>query len=300
MNETASSLDYPAVGDWVEVQKLVDEKKAVIHRVLPRKSQFARQTASTTIDAQVIATNIDTVFIVNSLNHDLNVRRIERYILVAYESGASPVVILTKKDIVVSEKLIRLMAQVGEVAIGIPAIPVSNVTGEGLDDLEEYLIPGKTVALLGSSGVGKSTLVNKLLGESVQKTNEIRADDSRGRHTTTHREMFVLPNGALLIDTPGMRELQLWDGEESIDLAFQDVDAFAAKCRFNDCKHDTEPGCRVKEAIENGELTNERFQSYLKLQRELAYEKRKQDQKLRLEEKKRWKQLTKMYSKNNK
>src|SRR5699024_2183765 len=151
--------------------------------------------------------------------------------------------------------------------------------------------------LLGSSGVGKSTLVNTLLGASVQAVNDIRTSDSRGRHTTTHREMFSLPNGALLIDTPGMRELQLWDGDEAIDTAFQDVEAFAMECRFNDCRHDTEPGCRVKEAIEMGELAQDRFQSYVKLQREIAYEKRKQDQKLRLEEKNRWKQLSKQQKK---
>jgi len=297
LNETTSALHYPAVGDWLEVKKLKDEQKAVIHRILPRKSQFVRQAAGGKTEAQVIAANIDTIFIVNSLNHDLNIRRIERYILTAYESGASPVIVLTKKDIVTPEDLVHISLQVEEVAIGVPVVPISNVTGEGIDDLKQYLHTGKTAALLGSSGVGKSTLVNTLLGASVQAVNDIRTSDSRGRHTTTHREMFSLPNGALLIDTPGMRELQLWDGDEAIDTAFQDVEAFAMECRFNDCRHDTEPGCRVKEAIEMGELAQDRFQSYVKLQRELAYEKRKQDQKLRLEEKNRWKQLSKRQKK---
>src|SRR5699024_5201197 len=206
LNETTSALHYPAVGDWLEVKKLKDEQKAVIHRILPRKSQFVRQAAGGKTEAQVIAANIDTIFIVNSLNHDLNIRRIERYILTAYESGASPVIVLTKKDIVTPEDLVHISLQVEEVAIGVPVVPISNVTGEGIDDLKQYLHTGKTAALLGSSGVGKSTLVNTLLGASVQAVNDIRTSDSRGRHTTTHREMFSLPNGALLIDTPGMRE----------------------------------------------------------------------------------------------
>jgi ribosome biogenesis GTPase len=167
------------------------------------------------------------------------------------------------------------------------------VTGEGIDELLGFLPAPKTGALLGSSGVGKSTLVNKLLGEAMQATKNIREDDSKGRHTTTHREMFILPNGALLIDTPGMRELQLWEGDAAIDTTFQDVEALAVECRFNDCQHDTEPGCRVQEALDSGELSEERFQSYLKLQRELAFEKRKQDQKARLVEKSKWKQVSK-------
>lgn len=293
LNQATNSLDFPAVGDWVEVQKLPDEQKAVIHRVLPRKSQFVRQAAGLKTEGQIISANMDMVFIVNSLNHDVNVRRIERYILATYESGASPVVVLTKLDESTKEDVMRVTAQVEEVAIGVPIIAISSITGEGMDELMAYLPAPKTGALLGSSGVGKSTLVNKLLGEAMQATRDIREDDSKGRHTTTHREMFILPNGALLIDTPGMRELQLWEGDAAIDTTFQDVEALAMECRFNDCQHDTEPGCRVQEALESGELSEERFQSYLKLQRELAFEKRKQDQKARLEEKSKWKQVSK-------
>ncbi|PAV30572.1 ribosome small subunit-dependent GTPase A [Virgibacillus profundi] len=293
LNQAMSSLDFPAVGDWVEVQKLVDEDKAVIKQVLPRKSQFVRQAAGMKTEAQIVAANMDTVFIVNSLNHDLNVRRIERYVLATYESGAVPVVVLTKKDECSSEEVAAAVSQVEEVAIGVTIVPVSNVTGDGFEALMAYLQPGKTAALLGSSGVGKSTLVNTLLDKEVQEIKGIREDDSRGRHTTTHREMFVLPNGALLIDTPGMRELQLWEGETAIGAAFEDIEALAEECHFKDCRHSAEPGCRVNEALEDGELSEGRFRSYLKLQRELAYEKRRQDQKAQLEEKNKWKKVSK-------
>ncbi|RDW21063.1 ribosome small subunit-dependent GTPase A [Oceanobacillus arenosus] len=293
LNEAASALDFPAVGDWVEVQKLADEQKAVIKQVLPRKSQFVRQAAGLRTEAQIVATNIDTIFIVNSLNHDLNMRRIERYLLAAYESGASPVIVLTKKDECSQEEIETAIAEAESVAIGIPIIAVSSVTKDGMEELLELLPAGRTAALLGSSGVGKSTLVNTLLEKEVQDTKGIRESDSKGRHTTTHREMFMLPNGALMIDTPGMRELQLWEGESAIDATFQDVEGLAENCRFTDCNHESEPGCAVREALENGELTERRFQNYLKIQRELAYEKRKQDQKAQQEERNKWKQVSK-------
>lgn len=293
INQAFTSLDYPAVGDWVEVQKLVDEQKAVINRILPRNSQFVRQAAGNKTEAQIVAANMDTVFIVNSLNHDLNLRRIERYILSTYESGATPIIVLTKKDTCSPEEIESIVAQVEEVAIGVPIIPISNITNEGIEELLEYLPAGKTAALLGSSGVGKSTMVNTLIGNVVQETKDVREADSKGRHTTTHREMFILPNGSLLIDTPGMRELQLWEGESAIDATFRDVETLVTECKFTDCQHKTEPGCQVQEAIANGDLSDERFQSYLKLQRELAYEKRKQDQKAQLEEKNKWKKISK-------
>ncbi|GAA0604316.1 ribosome small subunit-dependent GTPase A [Virgibacillus siamensis] len=291
LNQVTHSLDLPAVGDWVLVQKLESEQKAVIQELVPRNSQFVRQAAGPKVEAQIVAANMDTVFIVNSLNHDLNVRRMERYLLAAYESGASPIIVLTKKDECSVDEVKAAIARVEEVAIGVPTVAISNVTREGIDELLEYLPAGRTAALLGSSGVGKSTLVNTLLDEAVQETKDIRETDSKGRHTTTHREMFILPYGAMLIDTPGMRELQLWDGESSMDSTFSDIEAFEKECKFNDCKHDTEPGCRVQEALENGDLSYERFQSYLKLQRELAFERRKQDQRAYLEEKNRWKKL---------
>ncbi|WP_010098229.1 ribosome small subunit-dependent GTPase A [Ornithinibacillus scapharcae] len=293
INEAMNSLDFPAVGDWVEVQKIPDESKAVIKRVLPRKSQFVRQAAGNRTDAQIVAANIDTIFIVNSLNHDLNVRRIERYILLAYESGATPILLLTKKDQATEEEIDNALSSVNEVAIGIPIILISSIDGDGIEELKSHLSPGKTAALLGSSGVGKSTLINTLFGEKIQETKKIREDDSRGRHTTTHRELFLLPNGAMIIDTPGMREIQLWDGEDAIDTTFQDIGALQLECKFSDCTHTNEPGCRVQEAIEDGSLSAERYKSYVKLQREIAFEKRKQDQKAKLEEKSKWKKISK-------
>ncbi|WP_407703035.1 ribosome small subunit-dependent GTPase A [Virgibacillus tibetensis] len=293
LNEAIDSFDFPAVGDWVEVQKLSGERKAVIKRVLPRKSQFVRQAAGVKTEAQLVAANIDTVFIVNSMNNDLSIRRIERYILSTYESGATPVVVLTKKDECSLDKVTEIISQVEKVAIGVPIVAISSVTRDGIRDLLEFLPPKRTGALLGSSGVGKSTLVNVLLGKDVQHTKDVREDDSKGRHTTTYREMFLLPNGALLIDTPGMRELQLWEGESAIESTFQDVGLLVEGCRFIDCQHDTEPGCSIKEAIEAGKLSEDRFHSYIKLQRELAYEKRKQDQKAQLVEKNRWKRVFK-------
>ncbi|HAM81568.1 ribosome small subunit-dependent GTPase A [Ornithinibacillus bavariensis] len=300
LNESNSPLDFPSVGDWVEVQKIPEENKAVIKRVLPRRSQFVRQAAGNRTEAQIVAANIDIVFIVNSLNHDLNLRRIERYMILAYESGATPIILLTKRDQSTIDEIEDAIASVSEVAIGVPIIPISSLNGEGIEELLGYLSDGKTAALLGSSGVGKSTLINSLLGQEVQETKDIREDDSKGRHTTTHREMFMMPNGSMLIDTPGMREIQLWDGGTAIETTFQDIELLEKDCRFSDCRHTTEPGCRVQEALSTGELSEERFQSYLKLQKELAYEERKQNLKAKMEEKNKWKKISKQQKENYK
>ncbi|MFD1359777.1 ribosome small subunit-dependent GTPase A [Fictibacillus halophilus] len=281
--------DYPAVGDWVAVSAVPQEGKAYIHGILPRKSKFSRKAAGLTTEEQIVATNVDTVFLVNALNQDFNLRRLERYLLMAWESGATPVIVLSKADL--CEDVQRYMDEVETIAFGVPTFAVSAENGTGLDALSSFIKEGETVALLGSSGVGKSTLANKLFGQEVLKTNDIREEDGKGKHTTTHRELLVLEKGGILIDTPGMRELQLWEGDNSLSQSFQDIEAFAEQCRFRDCTHNNEPGCGVQSAIETGELDEERYNSFLKLQRELAYFARKEDQKLALAERARWKKI---------
>jgi ribosome biogenesis GTPase len=250
---------------------------------LPRRSAFLRKVAFHATEAQVLAANIDTVFVVTGLDDDFSVRRLERYLTLAWESGASPAVVLTKADL--CDDPLALLLEAEQVAVGVPAHVVSNVTGEGLDELARYLGPAKTVALLGSSGVGKSSLLNRLLDDEVQATKEL-AEDGTGRHTTTARQLFRLPGGALLLDTPGLREVQLWSADDGIHEAFADVDELAVDCRFNDCAHTREPGCAVQAAIDEGRLPRERLQSYRALQRELKRLAAKQDGRLRSEERK--------------
>ena len=271
-HEAAGASELPAVGDWVALR---DE---TIHAVLPRRSAFSRKAAWAPTEEQVLAANLDTIFVLSALNGDLNPRRLERYLTLAWESGATPVLVLTKADL--CDDVGSALLSVEEVAPGVAAHAVSNVTGAGLEELEPYLGPARTVALLGSSGVGKSTLANRLMGTDVQVTHEI-AEDGRGRHTTTSRQLLVLPGGAMLVDTPGLRELQLWDAGEGIQDAFADVDELAAGCRFNDCSHTREPGCAVQAAIDEGRLPLERFESYGLLQRELEHLAVKQDASLR-------------------
>ncbi|HET7627983.1 MAG TPA: ribosome small subunit-dependent GTPase A [Bacillales bacterium] len=265
--------DFPAVGDWVAAQPLPGERKALIRAVLPRKSKFSRQAAGNETVEQIIAANIDTVFLVNALNSDFNARRIERYLTIAWESGANPVIVLSKSDLCsdVEDKL----AEVESIAFGVPIHVVSAEQQLGLEALQMYFKNHETAALLGSSGVGKSTLVNELYGMQVQQVKETRAGDDRGRHTTTHRELIVMPAGGMIIDTPGMRELQLWETEDSLSHSFHDIEALAEQCKFRDCRHQSEPGCAVKQAIEQGEMQQSRFDNYVKLQRELAYLERK-------------------------
>jgi ribosome biogenesis GTPase len=271
----ASREELPAVGDWVGVSGGSADGTGVVRFVVPRRSAFIRKTAGDTTDAQVVAANVDVALIATALAGDLNARRLERYLTLAWESGAMPVVVLTKSDL---ETDVR--SAVAEVALGAPGaevVAVSAVTGDGIDELARLLVPGKTAVLLGSSGVGKSTLVNRLLGAERQRTADVK-DDGRGRHTTTHRELVRLANDALLIDTPGMRELQLWTSDDGLGSAFADVESFAAQCRFRDCEHHTEPGCAVNGAVEAGELARERLESWHRLRRELAWLARKQDE----------------------
>lgn len=290
--------DLPAVGDWVAVKTSPGEMKGAIHHILPRKSKFSRKSAGTVTAEQIVAANIDTVFIVNSLNDDLNLRRIERYLLLSWESGANPVIILSKADL--ATDLEEKMKQVSAIALGVPVIAISVLNEIGTAELQSHLDPGKTVALIGSSGVGKSSLVNFLTGCEKQAVQEIRVTDDKGKHTTTHREMVLLPGGAILIDTPGMREVQLWQSDEGMSESFADVEAEASGCRFRDCQHNNEPGCAVRAAIDEGRLDEDRFNSYRKLLKELAYIDRKVDKKAQVEEKRHWKSINKEIRQKNK
>jgi ribosome biogenesis GTPase len=276
--------ELPAVGDWVAVD---GAETARVQAVLPRRTKFSRLAANDhgqTIE-QVVAANVDVIFLTAGLDGDLNLRRLERYLTLGWESGAEPVVVLTKSDL--CDDVDAALLEVESIAVGVPAHAVSNVTGEGIDGLAPYFGENRTVAALGSSGVGKSSLVNRLAGEEVMATGDLRAD-GRGRHTTTNRQLLVLSSGGLYLDTPGMRELRLWESEEGLTAAFDDVAAVAADCRFSDCAHETEPGCAVRAAIAEGTLDSERLTSWRKLQNELRHLARKQDARLRSEARKEW------------
>jgi ribosome biogenesis GTPase / thiamine phosphate phosphatase len=270
----------PAVGDWVGV------RETTITTILPRRGAFLRKRAGLGSDEQVLAANVDTAFLLAGLDDDFSLRRLERYVATAWESGAEPVIVLTKSDL--CDDVADALLQVESVAIGVPVYPISNVTGVGIDELETRLQPGRTAVLLGSSGVGKSTLLNRLAGSELMRTSEIAADGT-GRHTTTHRELVRLPGGALVIDTPGLRELQFWEGD--LNAAFEDIETLAANCRFRDCAHAREPGCAVLAAADDGTLSLDRLRSWRKLQRELEAIAARTDHRLRVARKKRWKQI---------
>jgi len=281
--------DLPAVGDWVALQPRDGEGGFVIQAILPRRTAFVRRAAGARAVAQVLAANVDTVFLVMGLDGDFNPRRIERALVLAWYSGASPVVLLNKADLAVDVESMR--AEIERVTPGVPVCVVAAKPGQGLEALSPWLVPGRTVALLGSSGVGKSTLVNRLLGREKQATREVREGDQRGRHTTTHRELIELPGGALLIDTPGLRELQLWSDGAGLEAAFEDVSALAACCRFTDCGHGSEPGCAVVAAVGAQQLDPARLASYLKLQAELRALEIREDPLKRRTERGRWKAI---------
>jgi len=281
--------DLPVVGDWVAV-RLVGEQ-AVIHAVLHRTSKFSRQQAWRSTGEQLVAANIDTLFLVMGLDGDYNLRRLERYLVQAVAGGAQPVVLLTKADLCVETA--DRVDEVAGVAHGVAVHAVSAPTGVGIAALDRYLLPGRTLALLGSSGVGKSTLLNVLLGNATQRTQEVRETDSHGRHTTTHRQLFLLPSGAMIIDTPGMREMQLWADDDDLQEAFTDIESLAACCRFVDCRHEHEPGCCVRDALQSGTLDDRHYDHYQQLRRELQYLQLRLHQSAAQAERSKWKQVRK-------
>ncbi|MGE7843002.1 ribosome small subunit-dependent GTPase A [Lysinibacillus sp. NPDC093712] len=290
--------DYPAVGDWVLVEKMAGEEKAIIHKLFNRKSVFSRKVAGQEIKEQIVASNVDIVLLVMSLNADFNIRRLERYLVAAWDSGAKPIIVLTKADL--CEDISSMVREVELVAFGVDIFVTSARSGEGIAAIQNLFTEGVTGALLGSSGAGKSTLMNALSGEELMKVSGIREDDAKGRHTTTHRELIVLPSGGCLIDTPGMRELQLWDQSESLSSSFRDIEEFAAACRYRDCTHHMEPHCAVQQAINDGALEQSRLQSYFKLQKELAFIERKTNMQAKLNEQRKWKQIAKGMKKGKK
>jgi ribosome biogenesis GTPase len=289
--DATGSEDYPAVGDWVALDPPDGAGRAVIREVLPRRTRFVRPARGDVAGAQVVAANVDLVLLVTGLDNDFNLRRIERYLALAWSSGAQPVVVLNKAD--VCEDLAGRIGDVSLVAPGVPVRVLSARSGAGLDSLTPLLERGKTVALLGSSGVGKSTIVNALLGYERQLTGDVREDDQRGRHTTTMRELLTTPGGALLIDSPGMRSIGMWAVEPGLADAFADIEAFAADCRFSDCTHESEPGCAVQRAIGDGSLPRARFENQRKLARESAALAARVDPEARARHRARWRAIHK-------
>ena len=292
LHRASSRLDLPAVGDWVALRLEPPEGRAdspaIVEAVVPRRSRIVRKAAGEAVRPQVLAANVDVLLVATGLDADFNVRRLERYVALAWESEARPVVVLTKAD--VCGDVAARVADAEAAAPGAPVVAVSAVTGAGLDALAPHLAPGRTLALAGMSGVGKSTLANRLLGVEAQAVRDVRGSDGRGRHATTRRDLFLLPSGALLIDTPGMRELLPWDGGGAA--GFSDVAALAEGCRYRDCAHGLEPGCAVREALELGRLDAGRLASFEKLRREEAWLARRRDAGLARAEKERWKDLT--------
>jgi len=285
--------DFPVAGDWVALRPRIGEQRATIVGVLPRKSCVSRKAAGSRIEEQVVAANVDTLFLVMGLDRDYNPRRMERYLALAGASGAAPVVLLSKADLCPEADERRQDIE----ALGVPTHVISARTGQGLPSLRDYLAPGKTVAFLGSSGVGKSTLINRLAGCELLVTREVRASDQRGRHATTRRELILLPGGGLVIDTPGMRELQLWE-EEGVEGAFPEIAALAVHCRFHDCAHREEPGCAVTGAAREGRVSAERLESYRKLQRELHHLALRLDPGAQREERRRWRSIQRLARKH--
>ncbi|MGE0481775.1 MAG: ribosome small subunit-dependent GTPase A [Phycisphaerae bacterium] len=297
-HRAASRADYPAVGDWVVVTPRAAESAATIQAILPRRSHVTRKAAGPRAAPQVIAANVDRLLICCGLDHDFNLRRIERYVTLAYAGGATPVVVLTKADCAPNAADRR--AAVEALCIGVTCIECSIVDDRGIAELRATIAPGSTAALVGSSGVGKSSLINRFVNEARLAVGAVREHDSRGRHTTTARQLLLLPGGGVIIDTPGMRELQAWADASDVDAAFGEIESLAASCRFRDCAHRGEPGCAVLAAIDSGELPRERLSSYHKQRREMEHLDRKDDPALAAEHKARWKAIHKAAQKHMK
>ena len=292
---------YPTTGDFVLIE-WNNMGDSMIYETLRRESSFSRTASSSDRNRelhnqheQLVAANFDYVFIIQSLNNNFNINRIERYLSLAWESGGIPVIVLTKSDLVSNPK--EYVNKIQDIAFGVDVYAVSCITKEGIEDINKYFSKGKTIVFLGSSGVGKSTLVNTLYGREVMKTSEVRENDSRGRHTTTSRNLIMLPNGAMIIDTPGMRELGMWNAEEGISKTFSDIEQYIGTCKYSNCTHTNEPGCKILEAIENGEISKERFEQYLKLQKESQYN--TDSEKYLKDKKEKFKEIAKI-NKNNK
>ena len=281
----------PAVGDWVAIAA-PSGGATIINAVLPRTGKFSRGVAGERTEEQVVAANVDLAMVVSSLDGDFNLRRIERYLALAHAGAVEPVIVLSKADL--ADDIEDKRRAVESLAPGVAVEVISNVTGAGVEGVRARLTAGVTVVVLGSSGVGKSTLINRLLGTDTQKTREVRKD-GKGRHVTTHRELFSLPGGAVIIDTPGMRELKLWEGDEELSETFADIDELAAQCRFRDCRHDSEPGCAIRAAIASGDLSGARFESYLKLQRESRSLEIRRDARAQSEERRKWRKVQRDY-----
>ncbi|MCP5496463.1 MAG: ribosome small subunit-dependent GTPase A [Leptospiraceae bacterium] len=275
--------DFPVTGDWVVIRKLQNNNKAIIYHVLERKSKFSRKIPTAKTEEQIVSANIDIAFIVQGLDHNYNLRRLERYLVMAWESGAKPVILLNKADL--CEDIEDVLLEVSSVALDTPVYIIDSFSQAGYECFSKYLEAGKTFVFLGSSGVGKSTIINNLMGKNVQKTNSVRENDSRGRHTTTNKQLFLLGERGILIDTPGMRELQLWNSETGLKETFLDVEELLKSCRFKNCSHEAEPGCAVQEALENGSLDPIRYEHYQKLQKEIKYLESRQDESLALQRK---------------
>jgi ribosome biogenesis GTPase len=290
--------DLPAVGDWVAIRRSAEGKRTTIRERLPRRSKFSRKVAGSRTEEQIVAANVDTIFLVSGLDHDFNLRRIERYLIMAWESGAEPVILLNKADL--SEEAAERKREVEAIATDVPVLLMSARAHEGIEQLQRFIGRGRTVALMGSSGVGKSTIVNRLLGDESQRTQEVRVGDDRGKHTTTHRELIQLPGGGLIMDTPGMRELQLLVSERGIRETFDDIAEIASRCRFGDCRHADEPDCAIREALADQSLDAERYANYRKMEAEMRQVAIKQDERAAREEKTRVKRIMRTYNKFDK